>query len=349
MLGITVPLPGQAGAPASCASVTQTAQNTRQAADIIMAVDNGPNMQSGIQNVRDRLDAFSKQIVGSGVDANIILISQALNPDVVSAATPLGGPSGGWRAICVGAPLGSGQCPLDSKPPSFHHLDEEVGAGHGLIPTPERHPLNLFTLLYPKYQGFLRPSAAKTFVVITDQNATVGPNNSPRAFGAAVHAMDAVMFPAFRVSSIVAYSACSQFLFPSVPGTVYLDLAKQTGGVSGDFCSSNFAPVFDDVARGIVGFSQLECQWAIPPAPAGQTLDPGRVNVVLTSAAGRAPIGQVSSAADCARAAGGWYYDVAQAPTHVLACPTSCDAIRGTAGATIDVQFGCETVHAELR
>jgi hypothetical protein len=332
-----------------CASVKQTAKNTLQPADIIMAVDNGPNMQTDITIVRDRLDGFSKQIVASGVDANIVLITAALNPDIVSQATPLGGSAGGWRAICVGAPLGSGKCPDDSNPPSFHHLDEEVGAGHGLIPTPERHPLNLFTQLYPKYKAFLRPNAAKSFVVITDQNATPGPNDSAAAFTSAVAAMDPVMFPSFRMSGIVAYTACLQFLFPSVVGTVYLDLIKQTGGVSGDFCTSNFAPVFDDLAKGVIGYSQVDCQWAIPPAPGGQTLDPRKVNVKITSGAVESQIGQVSSAADCARAGDGWYYDSPTSPSMIMACPASCDTIRKAQGSQVDVLFGCETVTAVLR
>ena len=124
-----------------CAKFSQTADNTIQPADIIWAVDNGGNMQEDIQFVRDNLNRFSQQIVDSGIDVHLVMISDALDPDVVSQATPLGGPSGDWRSICIDPPLGSGNCPDDTNLPNYLHIDQEVGRGHDIIPTPERHPV----------------------------------------------------------------------------------------------------------------------------------------------------------------------------------------------------------------
>jgi hypothetical protein len=88
---------------------------------------------------------------------------------------------------------------------------------------------------------------------------------------------------------------------------------------------------------------QLDCQWLIPPPPAGQVFDPARVNLGFTAAGGnRQTIGFVPSAADCQKAGDyGWYFDDAKKPTRVLVCPQSCTAIQASKGASIDIAFGC--------
>jgi hypothetical protein len=91
----------------------------------------------------------------------------------------------------------------------------------------------------------------------------------------------------------------------------------------------------------------LPCEWAIPPPPAGTTFDKGKVNVQFVPQGGGAPVkfGFVKDAADCARAAGdAWYYDDDDKPTKVLACPNTCSStLHGSAGAEVDLLFGCET------
>jgi hypothetical protein len=52
-------------------------------------------------------------------------------------------------------------------------------------------------------------------------------------------------------------------------------------------------------------------------------------------------LGRVDSATACA--AGGWHYDNLEAPTRIIVCPQSCDAIRDTPDARIDVLLGCAT------
>jgi hypothetical protein len=135
-------------------------------------------------------------------------------------------------------------------------------------------------------------------------------------------------------------------LFPSERGQTYIDLAMQTGGVVGDLCAQDFQGVFDDISNGVIGASQLDCEWRIPAPPEGQTLDPNKVNVVLTSAGTEQSIGRVSSADACADVAHGWYYDDASAPSKLLSCPQTCAAIRSTPNAQLDVLFGCDTVYA---
>jgi hypothetical protein len=335
-----------------CGMFSQSAVNTRQPADVIWAVDNGGNMQSDIDFVRDNLKGFADRIASSGVDVRTILITDSLDPDVVSMATPLGGPAGDWRSICIGAPMGSGNCPADTNLPTFLHIDKEVGRGHSFVPTPEKHPLNMFIQEYPGYRDVLRAQATKTFVVISDVNADTLPNDSAAAFTQNVEALDPVMFAQWKLSAVVAYMPpcpgvdVTGLLFPSQRGQTYLDLAMQTGGVTGDLCLQDFQGVFDDIANGVIGASQLDCEWAIPSAPMGQIFDPNKVNVLLTAGTTDQSIGRVSDVAQCSTVAHGWYYDNATAPTKLLSCPQTCDAIRSAPNAKLDVLFGCATIFA---
>ena len=91
----------------------------------------------------------------------------------------------------------------------------------------------------------------------------------------------------------------------------------------------------------------LDCQWKIPPPPEGGTLDPNKVNVSFTPQNGTPQsFGHVASSGDCAKTtSNAWYYAPDNTnPTQILACPATCDMLKAAAaGATVDVEFGCET------
>ena len=57
-------------------------------------------------------------------------------------------------------------------------------------------------------------------------------------------------------------------------------------------------------------------------------------------------LGMVPSAAECANFQNGWYYDDPVKPTKIIACPTTCDAIKAATDAKIDILVGCETIIA---
>jgi len=315
----------------TCAEISQTAENRLRPADIIFAVDNSGSMDEEIVFVREQLNAFSQQIVASGVDVRIILISAPV------ASTPPPPPSlfddddDQDNGICIAAPLGSGNCPDDSNLPRYLHVPTEVKS---------HDALNLFIETFPQWRAQLRPNASKTFVVVTDDNAEDEPNDSAAAFSASVGTLDAALFAEWGFSGIYCFSECPE---AAEIGTVYQELVAQKKGVGGDLCLQNFAPVFDALAQAVIGASGIDCEWAIPPPPQGQTFDTARVNVRYTGA-GAAPqtIFHVDGADRCA-ADGGWFYDQNAAPTKVLACPATCDLLRSQTDAKVDVLFGCET------
>lgn len=94
----------------------------------------------------------------------------------------------------------------------------------------------------------------------------------------------------------------------------------------------------------------VPCEWTIPPSPEGEKLDPNRVNVNLVDVnlpdAAPLAMSYVGSAEECQSVtdtgAQAWYYDVADAPTKILACPATCDMVTTQTNMSVKVLFGCE-------
>jgi hypothetical protein len=81
------------------------------------------------------------------------------------------------------------------------------------------------------------------------------------------------------------------------------------------------------------------CTFAIPPAPAGQTLDYNAVNVVVTNSQGTERV--LSYSATCSDP-NGWRYDNADRPTRVELCEAVCSA-QSVDSAKLQLAFGCKT------
>jgi hypothetical protein len=332
---VILPVSGSSSQPLSdagaenCAAVSQRAMNQRMPADIIIAVDNSGSMDDEIGFVRDNLNAFSQRIVDSGIDVHIILVSAAAGERNRDLDIDIDEDTG----ICVAPPLGSGACPLDSMPPRYTHIAREVGSNDAL---------DMFIATFPEWSAQLRPNASKTFVVVSDDNADRGPNNSAAGFEASVAALPGGLFERWSFSGIYCFSDCPD---SAEIGQVYADLVMSKMGVAGDLCLQDFKPVFDRLAEAVVEGAGLDCEWPIPEAPVGQTFDRDKVNVRYTSMAAATDLQQFPSAADCGMREG-WYYDDANAPTRILACPQSCSALQVQTEASVEVLFGCETMVA---
>jgi hypothetical protein len=90
--------------------------------------------------------------------------------------------------------------------------------------------------------------------------------------------------------------------------------------------------------------ASLSCEYAIPAAPAGAVLDPGKVKVEFTSGTPpqRVTVPRVDNAAGCA-AQGGWYYDDANRPTRIILCRESCGLVNADAANNrVALTFECK-------
>ncbi|MFO0758709.1 MAG: hypothetical protein U0359_19610 [Byssovorax sp.] len=324
------------GAGGGCAKAASEAMNKPQPADIIIAVDTSGSMDEESAQVQQHLNDFATIITSSGIDVHVILLADS--------------------SICIPAPLGSGACNGgDEKLPAFRHVMETINSTDAL---------QKFIATYPQWKDSLRPDASKTFAVVSDDNSDLSAGD----FTSQLLALDPPTFQKFKFDAIVSFddplvctgcffacatcaSACCEkaaFCAPisAAEGKVYKDLVQQTGGVIGDLCQQNFAPVFMDMGTAVVQGASISCTYDIPMVPDGGMIDPDKVNVSYTPGGGgmeQAILASPGGAAGCGQK-GGWYYDDPQNPTKIIMCPTTCAALQGDPNGKVEVVFGCATV-----
>lgn len=320
---------GGAGVGGGCASVSQTAENQAVPVDIIWAIDTSDSMVGELQATQDNMNQFAATILNAGIDVHVVLIAKPGNPDDGTIFNPDPG-------ICIGPPLGTGACPGSSNPPKYQHVEVSVGSNNAL---------NKLIETYSIYKGTLRQNAVKYFAVVTDDDATDGPNNSAGAFIANVNALDPGWFDQWKFFGVFCTGGCGIPLACASKGNVYNDLVAQKGGIGGDLCGGNsggFASVFAALAQTVVQSKTLDCAWKIPVPPVGQVFDKTKVNVEFTGSGGKSPIYYVADAASCGPQ-GGWYYDDPANPTTIRVCPSTCTVFQADPMGKVDILFGCDT------
>lgn len=306
--------------------------------DIVVAVDSSPSMQDDAQNVQANLNRLSDTLKKTGLDTRVVLI--ALHYEGPGNATKM----------CVPPPLGGATCGA-SNPPLFRHVVQTIESN------------NMLRVILSSYDhaqspgapwnDFLRRDALKVFVPVTDDDSTPGTNAwdgiTASEFDTSLLGKGAGNFGTAANRRYVVYPIVGAPTFPSEApkcgdnamntGAEYIDLAKRTQGKWFSICLTDFAPVFDDVAARVA--DRLACEVALPAAPAGQNLDPSRVNVaLLPSAGGREAIPQDASK-PCDGGADGWQYTAGNAS--VVLCGKTCERARSDLGAKITVELGCTT------
>lgn len=85
---------------------------------------------------------------------------------------------------------------------------------------------------------------------------------------------------------------------------------------------------------------EIACEFALPPPPAGEELDPFAVNVVLKNADGTDKV--LGYSKDCADQ-GGWTYDNPSAPSRILLCGGACTDAKTATDGKVSIAFGCKT------
>jgi hypothetical protein len=151
------------------------------------------------------------------------------------------------------------------------------------------------------------------------------------------------------MSGVYAHTQCPN---ASRIGAFWKTVIDQTGGVHGDICAcqagqqatctQTFKTVLDSLAKTITTAAKpLDCEYPIPPPPAGRTFDKEKVNVDLATGGATENIGWVADAASCHPELGGWHYDNNDNPTRILTCPKSCEKIKATTQGSVSVAFGC--------
>jgi hypothetical protein len=351
---------------ADCAQVQAEADLEIKPVDIIIVIDNSGSMSAEIEGVQSNIDDnFAAILADSDVDYRVILLSE--HGPLVDESVCIGG---GLNPESSCEDVQAGDAPTINEG-RFYHYDLPVGSQdswcqllasygaadpHGLAPE--------------GWSQWLRPGAFKIFVEITDGRVSCGDFNdgsvedfaeeAADAFDAALLALDRAQFGTeqrrnYMWHSLVALEANSPETEPYADdeplvlrtcgegetdmGAGYQALSRKTGGLRFPVCEGfNFDAVFSTIAEGVVSGSVVECDFPVPAAPEGQTLDRGTVEVVYTPSEGSGDqfFREVADEPSCDSV--GFYFD----GDVIRLCPDTCLRVQVDPGAAVDVRFGCE-------
>lgn len=139
-------------------------------------------------------------------------------------------------------------------------------------------------------------------------------------------------------------------------GTANSNSIASSGGTNRAFIvdpagnvTQQFLDALDQIRSGTLG-----CEFQIPEAPDGGTLDYRQVNVQFSDGVSGVPeaVLFVGDESNCDPTAGGWYYDTdpdVTEPTQIIACPASCTRFTSVTTALVQIEVGCETIVAPPR
>lgn len=353
---------------AACGAVESVAQITRQPVDIIWVVDNSTSMEPSIREVTNGLNAFANRIGMRMLDYRVIMLS------LRSAVNPVMIPAGRRFGVCIPMPLagdancGNGarffQSSIDIR--STQPLEQLLGslgqtAGYSAGQDRGGEP----------WRQWLRPTASKTIVVVTDDESRM-PANEFEHFAGGVNPRSGSftlppglldpswggLFTGYTFSGLYGWNSevdpnmrCTYpgGTQPPSAGPTYTTLIQRTRGARAKICdgAAAWSPFFDRVATAVETSSRLACDLAIPDPPMGMVFDGNRVNVLIEGSGMTQRPGRVANMAACG-AAGGWYYDDPANPHRIFLCQSSCDAaqaaVRAGAMRAVRVLYGCLTV-----
>ncbi len=297
-----------------CAAVAEEAELVPLPADIIVVVDNSGSMTFEAGQIQARLNDFSQQIIDSGIDVHVVLISSYPN-------------SG--NGICMDPPLGNGGCPNDdNNPPLFTHVNQSVSS---------HNAWDRVLATHAQWSGAMREESSKHILVVTDDTSNMSLNDFDTGF----LGLDPT-YADYIQHSVVCHSNCAS---AAGIGSRYINLSVQTGGVPADLCDQDFQSVFDVLSTEVIGGTQLACEFEIPEPPNGDDFDPDKVNVEFDDGmGGTTSIPRVDNAGQCGAVLDGWYYDDPLAPTMIVMCPQTCETAQDAKNGSITIAFGCETV-----
>jgi hypothetical protein len=229
-----------AGAP-SCAPV-----------DVIFAVDNSGSMAEEDAAFEGALPGFVARLASAGIDYRVILVSRHRQAE-------RGSGSEANTSVCIPSPVsGLAQCPSESPAPTgrFFHYSIKLDAADSLARLLESLSApDPFGLTASGWSEWLRPSARKLFIEITDADSELSASEftsalsaaSPEHFaaGASSFVFHAVLGITPNVESGGVYDAAQPIELERCSGAgssidsagpVYQELSRATGGLRLPIC-----------------------------------------------------------------------------------------------------------------
>ena len=305
--------------------------------DLIVVVDNASTMTDSIVAIQQTIhNNLTRLLSDSGIDYRVILISRY-------------GDAAG-QGICVGPPLGGRPCappikgPPANAPPRFFHYDLALDGPDALrrLLDSYRAP-DAWNLAPSGWSGWLRRSAVKHFVVVSDDDTDMSAND----FAMRLSAVDAQMFGGMKPSFVFHAIVGLQFNQPPAKpwgpqdptqartcgvvqssGANYQDLAILTGGLRFPVCGDFGGAFFKELAKVLFDSTRLPpalpCEVEIPKPPQGMMFSSVALNF-MPSIPPMAPPLKLQPVAGLAACMPSSFY---LTPKSFVLCPDTCAALR---------------------
>lgn len=368
---------GGAGGSDACVTDGSAATLTRKAVDVIFLVDNSVSMRRQVEGVQKSINAsFAKILETYKLDYRVIVVSEhgdasastTKNSPICIEAPLSGVPVGG----CASPPAEPAY-----NPPRFFQYSAQVRPKRALCTFLDGYDRPDELGLAPGgWSAWLREGAFKSIVVISagraecatssgdffgDGNTPAGAQTLAASFEAKLRALSPSQFGASeatrneRFYSLVTMAANdpASAPYPATDplitetcdalevntGLGYQALSRLTGGARFPLCNPDaFQNIFETIAKDLVSGSPVECDFAVPEPPEGETLDLSRVAVKYTPSDGGEPalFGPVPSASECVPK--GFYIE--SGTVHL--CPETCAEVQSDDAAKIGVLFDCQ-------
>jgi len=318
--GDSHPADKDGGMFAECATSRTEAERTLRPVDIVWVVDSSGSMKDEAKAIQDNINTFASKIASAGIpNYRVVMITEK-------------------KFLSVPDPLGSDAA-------HFQFLDQVVDS---------HDALQVLLDKADEYQGFLQEKSLLHVVVVTDDEsnplqAADFISQYKAKLGREDFKLHAVASEKVHTCDPITGLFCLDLACSSgsnsaaAPGVVYYDAAMMTGGLTFSICTMDWGGLFDELAKAVSTSAPIPCELLVPDPPEGETLDPGKVNVLFTApdASEGVTFPGVASQEACGDKPG-WYYDAPADPKKILLCPAACTSAEG--GGSLDIALGCATV-----
>lgn len=128
------------------------------------------------------------------------------------------------------------------------------------------------------------------------------------------------------------------------PSLNNLNTIAENGGTKSAFLvdtSGNAAAQLSAALATIRSTTALDCTYTVPSPPAGQTLDPSRVNITYTNSAGTVTTLLQDPPGTSCDAGSGWQYSTDGKTINL--CGKACNDVKADKNGKLQVLFGCTT------
>ncbi|HCF56482.1 MAG TPA: hypothetical protein DFS52_00595 [Myxococcales bacterium] len=362
---------------AACVATSAEATLVKKPVDIVFLIDNSASMDDEIEAVQQNINNHFARIIGeSGIDYRVIVIglhgpttNGSDNLCRICVEAPLS------TTTCEPVPGQPGINPpvFFHYSTEVRSHDSVCVALNSFA---SRDPL--YGLAPDGWRGWLRPQAHKHFVELTDDGLncrTIAGNEdsrindydqadkgvlaaesfdslllalSPEQFGSAserkytwhsiINLRAKPAGGAYLPTEPIESETCAGSGIEG-PGTGYQALSQLTGGLRFPICErGSYDEVFREIATGVIEGAVVDCEYPIPEAPPGKTIDLTTVVIGYTPGSGgeQQIFSQVTDASRCT--AGRFFI----ADDIIRLCPETCATVQADEAAKVVVLYGCK-------